>query len=65
MPCVLAAKIFVLGAEKDGNVSVTSSAFANAVEAKLPNLELPYFSWDVNMWTSFGEQCMGIVNFLV
>ena len=43
--------------EEDVNdVSVASNGSGKAVEAKLPKLELPCFSGEVTMWTSFWEQ---------
>ncbi len=64
VPRVLAAQLLAsrASAEKDDNVSVTSNASAKAVEAKLPKLELPCFSGDVTMWTSFREQFVAAVD---
>ena len=65
MPRVLAAQLLSsrVSAEKDDNdVSVASHGSGKAVEAKLPKLELPCFSGEVTMWTSFWEQFVAAID---
>ena len=65
MPRVLAAQLLSsrVSAEKgDNDVSVASNGSGKAVEAKLPKLELPCFSGEVTMWTSFWEQFVAAVD---
>ena len=64
VPRVHAAQILASrSAEKvDNDVSVVSNGSGKAVEAKLPKLELPCFSGEVSMWTSFWEQFVAAVD---
>ena len=66
VPRVHAAQILAsrVSAEKDddNDGSVVSNGSGKVVEAKLPKLELPCFSGEVSMWTSFWEQFVAAVD---